>query len=202
MPVGSAEPGSLGCCFSAPVCFHPLAGTEQPCIVPRHCCSPQALPTALIDHPTGEPEARVRPCALPTRSRLFWCTQTGLHGRSVRQGGSVSRHSGCSRGPAPWVVYKTIAIKIPSERDGNVQPQNKNKGKWKGLSCEFTVFYTSAMFRISSRAGGWVTGHSPTTSACWPCRLLPGPGASLAQRAINKWINHALQRVCSSSTSA
>lgn len=89
VPLGSAEPGSLGHCFAGSACFHSVPGAEQPRIVPGHCCSTRALPTALIDHPTSELEARVRPCVLPTRSGLLWCTLRGVHSRSVRQGGAV-----------------------------------------------------------------------------------------------------------------
>lgn len=88
-PMGSAEPGSLGHCFAGSACFHFVLGAEQPHMVLGHCCSTWALPIALIDHPTSELEARVKPSALPTRSGLLWCTLRGVHGRSMRQGGAV-----------------------------------------------------------------------------------------------------------------
>lgn len=92
-----------------------------------------------------------------------------------------------------WFIKRLPSKFLPREM-GTSSPKTKTKGS--GRVCHlFTVFYTSAVFRISSRAGGWVTGHSPTT----PAHL---HSASLAQIAINKWITHALQRVCSSPTSA
>lgn len=100
--------------------------------------------------------------------------------------------------PAPWVAYEDGYYQNSFRHRGWMQPQNKNKGKWKVLSFEFIIFQTSVMFRISRHreslgechgdrhiAEGMdgLSGHKlcPITSAPWPHQLLPRPCGSLVQ---------------------